>query len=182
MLKGDAEHWWQRMSHLLEQGGAEITWADFHTEFYKKYFPPSSRTAKELELLQLRQESMTVAEYTQIFENLCRFSKVCQENLIEYEGWKCIKYEGGLREELLALVGPMEIRNLAELVNKSQLAAECSKKLAVARANHREATQHSFDRRLAPRGRDFKSNKQHHWNRPRGDHPIVSMVVTIIMT
>ncbi|KAL4330183.1 hypothetical protein AHAS_Ahas13G0374600 [Arachis hypogaea] len=165
MLKGDAQHWWQGVSQLLGQGGFEITWADFCTEFYKKYFSLSARTAKELELLQLRQKSMTVAEYTRIFEDLCQFSKVYQGNLAEYEEWKCIKYEGGLREELLALVGPMEIRNFAELVNKSQLAEECSKKLAVARTNCREAAQHSFNRKLAPRRRDFKSNgQQQHWN------------------
>ncbi|KAL4276026.1 hypothetical protein AHAS_Ahas20G0166000 [Arachis hypogaea] len=108
---------------------------------------------------------MTVAEYTWIFEDLCQFLKVFQGNLAEYEEWKCIKYEGGLREELLALVGPMEIRNFAELVNKSHLAEECLKKLAVVRANRREAAQQGFDRTLAPRDRDFKSNRQQQrWN------------------
>ncbi|XP_057762200.1 uncharacterized protein LOC130982274 [Arachis stenosperma] len=51
MLKGDAQHWWQEVSQLLGQGGVDITWVDFHTEFYKKYFPPSARTANGLELL-----------------------------------------------------------------------------------------------------------------------------------
>ncbi|MED6178211.1 hypothetical protein PIB30_105450 [Stylosanthes scabra] len=45
-------------------GEAEHTWAEFRTEFYKKYFSPSARAAKELELLQLKQGNMTVAEYT----------------------------------------------------------------------------------------------------------------------
>ncbi|MED6223130.1 hypothetical protein PIB30_071024 [Stylosanthes scabra] len=58
------------------------------------------------------------------FEDLCRFSRMGQGNLAEFEEWKCIKYEGGLREELLTSVGPMEIRNFAELVNKSQLAED----------------------------------------------------------
>ncbi|MED6186199.1 hypothetical protein PIB30_064467 [Stylosanthes scabra] len=61
-----------------------------------------------------------------------------QGNLAEFEEWKCIKYEGGLREELLTSVGPMEIRNFAELINKSQLAEDCTKKLTAARASRRD--------------------------------------------
>ncbi|MED6190259.1 hypothetical protein PIB30_104109, partial [Stylosanthes scabra] len=81
---------------------------------------------------------MTVAEYTRKFEDLCRFSRMGQGNLAEFEEWKCIKYEGGLREELLTPVGPMEIRNFAELVNKSQLAEDCTEKLTAARASRRD--------------------------------------------
>ncbi|MED6202911.1 hypothetical protein PIB30_110342, partial [Stylosanthes scabra] len=50
-----------------------------------KYLPPSARTAKELELLQLKQGNMTVAEYTRKFEDLCRFSRMGQGNLAEFE-------------------------------------------------------------------------------------------------
>ncbi|MED6127051.1 hypothetical protein PIB30_084391 [Stylosanthes scabra] len=39
---------------------------------------------------------MTVAEYTRKYEDLCRFSRMGQGNLAEFEEWKCIKYEGGL--------------------------------------------------------------------------------------
>ncbi|MED6159638.1 hypothetical protein PIB30_044058 [Stylosanthes scabra] len=59
---------------------------------------------------------MTVAEYTRKFEELCRFSRIGQGNPTEFEEWKCIKFQGGLREDLLAFVGPMEIRTFAELV------------------------------------------------------------------
>ncbi|MED6140276.1 hypothetical protein PIB30_091604 [Stylosanthes scabra] len=57
---------------------------------------------------------MTVAEYTRKFEELCRFSRIGQGNPTEFEEWKCIKFEGELREELLAFVGPMEIRTFAD--------------------------------------------------------------------
>ncbi|XP_015970616.1 uncharacterized protein LOC107494094 [Arachis duranensis] len=46
----------------------------------------------------------------------------------DFEEWKCIKYEGGLRSDILSLVGPMEIRTFSELVNKSRVAEECVKK------------------------------------------------------
>ncbi|MED6154696.1 hypothetical protein PIB30_115154, partial [Stylosanthes scabra] len=63
----------------------------------------------------------------------------------EFEEWKCIKYEGGLREELLTFVGPMEIRNFAELVNKSQLAEDCTKKLVAARTGRRDQPSRNFN-------------------------------------
>ncbi|MED6138847.1 hypothetical protein PIB30_078310 [Stylosanthes scabra] len=49
-LKGDAHYWWQGVCQLRAPGEAEFTWDEFRTEFYKKYFPPSARMAKELEL------------------------------------------------------------------------------------------------------------------------------------
>ncbi|XP_015967801.1 uncharacterized protein LOC107491474 [Arachis duranensis] len=36
----------------------------------------------------------------------------------DFEEWKCIKYEGGLRSDIFSSVGPMEIRTFLELVNK----------------------------------------------------------------
>ncbi|MED6202910.1 hypothetical protein PIB30_110341 [Stylosanthes scabra] len=52
----------------------------------------------------------------------------------------------------------MEIRNFAELVNKSQLAEDCTKKLTAARTIRRDQPSRSFNRNLAPQGRNFKSN------------------------
>ncbi|XP_016173925.1 uncharacterized protein LOC107616487 [Arachis ipaensis] len=77
-LAGKSQYWWQGTRRLLQQGDTAICRDAFRTEFYKKYFPNSVRTAKELELLQLKQGQKTVAEYTNIFEELCRFSKICQ--------------------------------------------------------------------------------------------------------
>ena len=51
MLTGEASHWWQGIRRLVQQGDDYITWNVFQEEFYKKYFPTSARTAKELELL-----------------------------------------------------------------------------------------------------------------------------------
>ncbi|XP_016191928.1 uncharacterized protein LOC107632787 [Arachis ipaensis] len=56
-LQGEAQHWWQGTRRILQ---------------------PDVRNAKELELLQLKQGQMTDTEYTSIFEELCRFSQICQ--------------------------------------------------------------------------------------------------------
>ncbi|XP_057760340.1 uncharacterized protein LOC130980704 [Arachis stenosperma] len=124
MLEGKAEHWWHGVQRLLRQVVEEIDWDTFKEEFYKKYFPRTVRDAKEMELMQLTQGNMSVAEYTQKFEDLCRFSKICQENPDDFEEWKCLKYEGGLCEELMHSLVPLQIRNFPEPVPEEDIPVE----------------------------------------------------------
>ncbi|KAL4329607.1 hypothetical protein AHAS_Ahas13G0317000 [Arachis hypogaea] len=64
----------------------DIPWVLFQTDFYKKFFLESVREAKELELMQLKQGFMSIADYTSKFEELCRFSRVCQGVPESHEG------------------------------------------------------------------------------------------------
>ncbi|KAL4343591.1 hypothetical protein AHAS_Ahas11G0093700 [Arachis hypogaea] len=106
-------------------GGVPMTLATFlKTLFYKKYFPESMREARKLVLMQLKQESMTVAQYTSKFEELYRFSRVYQGAPESYEGWKCIKYQGGLKDDIMTVVALVEIRRFSELVNKARVVEE----------------------------------------------------------
>ena len=59
-----------------------------------------------------------------------------------------MKFEGGLREDILASIGPMEIREYAALVNKTRLVKECNKKLVMARSE-------TYKKKLAPQGQKF---------------------------
>ncbi|XP_052113904.1 uncharacterized protein LOC107475738 [Arachis duranensis] len=161
-LAGEAQQWWQGTYLLLQQGKGNnvITWEVFREEFYNEYFPNSVRQAKELELLQLRQGSMTVAAYTSKFEELCRFSRVCQGPLGDpkgYEEWKCMKYQDGLRNDIMRVVAPLEVKSFVELVNKSRVVEDCSRKNATTSTDRggyhdRGGGARSF----APRGRNFK--------------------------
>ena len=93
--------------------------------FYKKYFPASVRNAEELEFMSLCQQTMKEDyEYTTKFEELCKFSTIYQGN--PDEQWRCVKFEGGLRENILASIGPTEIRDYAALVNKCRLVEDCT--------------------------------------------------------
>ncbi|XP_016164880.1 uncharacterized protein LOC107607432 [Arachis ipaensis] len=133
-------------------------------EFYKKYFPRVVCDAKEIELMQLRQGDMTVAEYARNFDDLCRFSKLCQGNPTDFEEWKCLKFEGGLHDDLMSSIVPMEIRNFAELVNKSKLVEECIKKVIVAKVSHQGFTpRHLSNHQAAGRRVHFKARgiRQH---------------------
>ncbi|XP_015959948.1 uncharacterized protein LOC107483847 [Arachis duranensis] len=156
LLTGEALHWWQGARRLLQQGNDPITWGTFQVEFYKKYFPNSARTVKELELLQLKQGTMSVSEYTDKFEELFRFSRMCQGTPGDFEEWKCIKYEGGLRSEILSSVGPMEIRVFSELVNKSRIAEECVRKAVEAKNDHRESHRREHNQEYPTRCHEFR--------------------------
>ena len=103
MLEVDVEFWWVGMKRLLEHAQASISWEVFKNVFYEKYFPASVRNAKELEFMRLQQGNMGVSKYAAKFEELCKFSTIYQHNPDEV--WKCIKFEGGLREDVLASVG-----------------------------------------------------------------------------
>ena len=81
--------------------------------------------------MQLRQGNNSVSEYITKFEELCKVSAIYQWN--PNEAWKCVKFKGELREDILAIVGPMEIRDFPTLVNKCRLVEEHNQKLKIAR-------------------------------------------------
>ncbi|KAL4294755.1 hypothetical protein AHAS_Ahas18G0259800 [Arachis hypogaea] len=143
------DNWFQAIDR---HGDAAIPWDAFRTELYKKYFSNSVRTAKELELLQLKQGQMSVSEYTNKFEELYRFFRICQGAPGDFEEWKCIKYEGGLRSDILSSVGSMEIRVFSDLVNKSRIVEECLKKAAVAGGESWEFRRRDHNQNFAPKG------------------------------
>ena len=125
MLEADAEFWWNGVKRLLGDSQTEVTQDVFKEAFYQKYFLASIRNAKELEFLQLRQRGNSMSEYIAKFEELCKFSTIYQRNPDEV--WKCVKFKGGLKEDILVVMGPMDIRDFATLVNKCRLVEEYNK-------------------------------------------------------
>ncbi|XP_072084602.1 uncharacterized protein [Arachis hypogaea] len=89
-----------------------------------------------MELMQLKQGSMSVAEYTNKFEELCRFSRVCQGDPETFERWRCIKYQRGLKESIMTTVAPMEICVFSDLVNKARVVEEYAKIVAASKDTH----------------------------------------------
>ncbi|XP_020979493.1 uncharacterized protein LOC110272046 [Arachis ipaensis] len=124
--------------------------------FYKKYFPESAREAKEIELMQLKQGSLSVADYTNQFEELCRFSRVCQGAPETYDSWKCIKYQRGLKDNIITTVTPMEIRVFSDLVNKARVVEEYAKTVAASKDTHGGSSSRGHGKYFHPRGQSFK--------------------------
>ncbi|KAL4391504.1 hypothetical protein AHAS_Ahas03G0251700 [Arachis hypogaea] len=78
-LLGEAQHWWKGECRLLQLQNTDISW-------------------------DLKQGSLSVADYTSWFEKLYRFSRLCQGVLESYEIWKCNKYQEGLRDNIMTAV------------------------------------------------------------------------------
>ncbi|XP_016185890.1 uncharacterized protein LOC107627567 [Arachis ipaensis] len=126
------------------------------TAFYKKYFPESAREAKEMELMQLKQGSLSVTDYTSNFEELCRFSRVCQGAPETYESWKCIKNQRGLMDNIMTAVAPMDIRTFSDLVNKARVVEEYAKTVASPKETHGGCSSRGRVKHFHPRGQSFK--------------------------
>ncbi|KAL4276194.1 hypothetical protein AHAS_Ahas20G0182800 [Arachis hypogaea] len=148
-----ADHWFQAIVHLQN---ADIPWEVFQTAFYKKYFPESAREAKEMELMQLKQGSMSVAEYTNKFEELCSFSRVCQGDPETFESRRCIKYQRGLKDNIMTAVAPIEIRVFSDLVNKARVVEEYAKTVAASKDTHGGSSSRGRGKYFHPRGQSFK--------------------------
>ncbi|KAL4276175.1 hypothetical protein AHAS_Ahas20G0180900 [Arachis hypogaea] len=109
-----------------------------------------------MELMQLKQGSLSVADYTNKFEELCRFSRVCQGAPETYESWKCIKYQRGLKDTITTAVAPLEIRVFSDLVNKARVLEEYAKTVAASKDTHGGSSSRGRGRYFHPRGQSFK--------------------------
>ena len=149
MLEADIEFWWLSPKRLLENAQTIITQGVFKDAFYQKYFLASVKNSKELKFMKLQQGSMSVSKYIAKFKELYKFYTIYQRNLDKV--WKCIQYEGGLREEILTSMGPLEIRDYTTLINKSRLVEYYNKKLAIA-----QATRDTTKKRQVSQDQGFK--------------------------
>jgi len=71
-LVEEDEYWWENTRQCLEAEGQDVTWDVFKRVFLEKYFPEDVRNKKEMELLELKQGNMIVAEYGAKFKELVR--------------------------------------------------------------------------------------------------------------
>ncbi|XP_020982413.1 uncharacterized protein LOC110273572 [Arachis duranensis] len=155
-LAGEAQPWWQAECHLLQLQNSNIPWEVFQMAFYKKYFPESTREAKEMELMQLKQGSMFVVEYTNKFEELCWFSRVCQGDPETYKSWRCVKYQRGLKDNIIIAVAPMEIYVFSNLVNKARVVEEYAKTVVASKDTHRGSSSRGCGKYFHLKGESFK--------------------------
>ncbi|XP_057756190.1 uncharacterized protein LOC130975406 [Arachis stenosperma] len=136
-LAGEAQHWWQAECRLLQLQNADVPWDIFQMAFYKKYFPESAREAKEMELMQLKQG------YIGVPQRPMRAGSVSSTR-------------GGLKDNIMTTVAPMEIRTFSDLVNKARVVEEYAKTVAASKDTHRGNTSKGRGKYFHPRGQSFK--------------------------
>ncbi|XP_020970762.1 uncharacterized protein LOC110268588 [Arachis ipaensis] len=151
----EADHWFQAMERALQAQHVSLNqYVEFAAYQLAGEYQPWK--AKEIELMQLKQGSMSVADYSNKFEELCRFSRVCQGAPETYESWKCIKYQRGLRDSIMTAVAPMEIRVFSDVVNKARVAEEYAKTVSASKDTHGGISSRGCDKYFHPRGQSFK--------------------------
>ncbi|XP_016195661.1 uncharacterized protein LOC107636684 [Arachis ipaensis] len=99
---------------------------------------------------------MTIAEYTSKFEELCRFSRISQGTFESYECWKCVKYQVGLREDIMCIVAPLEIRRFSELVDKATIVEDYAKEATLERDVRGSTSSRVCGKYVPSRGQNFK--------------------------
>ncbi|XP_016192201.1 uncharacterized protein LOC107633081 [Arachis ipaensis] len=73
-----------------------------------------------------------------------------------YESWKCIKYQRGLKDNIMTAVAPMEIRTFSDLVNKARVVEEYAKTVPSSKDTHGGNTSKGCGKYFHPRGQSFK--------------------------
>ena len=102
-LVEEVNDWWIGTRQRLTALGEVITWAAFSKEFLRKYFPKHVHGKKEIEFLELKQENLTVTEYTSRFMELAKYYPYYSEVTDEFS--TCLQFENGLRLEIKQAIG-----------------------------------------------------------------------------
>ena len=110
LLQGNAYAWWETVPGNDVQPPV-LTWDDFLREFSNNYMPEVYRDDKRREFLNLKQGTMTVAEYEVKFNQLSHYAS----SLVATDRDKCRMFEEGLRYELREKLTPADLESYTKL-------------------------------------------------------------------
>ena len=111
MLEDEARRWWM----LMRENHRGVDWVKFLEIFYDKYFPQCVRDRKVAEFMELKQDSMTVAEYEAKFTELARFAP----HVIDTDYKKARHFEGGLRSDILERVNVLKLETYIGVLDQA---------------------------------------------------------------
>ncbi|XP_073024474.1 uncharacterized protein [Primulina eburnea] len=118
LLKDDAYDWWESVKALLEETRGVITWGDFKKAFLEEYFPKVDKDSKVTEFFELKQGTMTVAEYAKKFSTLICYAPWVARNMQE----KMHCFLMGLKPQIYDRVVANRSNTYAELLDRAKLA------------------------------------------------------------
>ncbi|XP_059277664.1 uncharacterized protein LOC132031769 [Lycium ferocissimum] len=112
LLQKDAYDWWMTVPNAKARPPV-LTWNDFMDAFRMKYVPLFYCDAKKKEFLDLKQRSMSIAEYQQKFLGLSRYAG----GIISDEKDKCRRFDYGLNDSIRKSVAVLQLDNFDKLVS-----------------------------------------------------------------
>ncbi|GAU51265.1 hypothetical protein TSUD_412520 [Trifolium subterraneum] len=165
-LRGAACNWWESVRAYMTASQMEMTWANFRRLFIDHYIPESYRMSMERELIELKQGSKSVAEYTSKFNELVWY--VADGDDAPTEAWKIKKYRFGLRADIAHDASMQQVASLGELIQKSYHAESSLEAVRKERfeVNQKRRDSGKYKEQLKPRGSPGKG-KQNFSQRPQ---------------
>ena len=122
-LRGEALMWWEHHKSMLLPG-QELTWDEFKQAFKEHHIPRGLMDRKMRELLNLKQGSDTVYEYSQKFNSLCQYGG----HHVDSDANKVKRFREGLNGDLYERLNLFEPNNYHDLVNKAISQEDAMKK------------------------------------------------------
>ncbi|XP_073064083.1 uncharacterized protein [Primulina eburnea] len=135
MLVKAARIWWEATKVTVNV--RELKWEEFKELFYAKYFSREVKAKKVKEFLELRQDSLSVAEYTLKFEEGCMFVPFIAEN----DKDKGEHFLRGLKPEIRRDVHMAKVITYQDIVERALLAEHDEQKIEKERQLRRQAFQ-----------------------------------------
>ncbi|XP_028054147.1 uncharacterized protein LOC114258392 [Camellia sinensis] len=111
MLKDEAQRWWI----LIRDNNGTLTWDQFREIFNEKYFPQCFQDRKVSEFQELKQGSMSIAEYEAKFTKLALFAPY----MVDTDYKKARKFEGGLALDVFDRVGVLKLPKYVDVLDRA---------------------------------------------------------------
>ena len=94
-----------------------LTWEFFVQKFRAKYFTEMYRDSKWKQFLNLKQMSLSVAEYEKEFSHLSKY----EPKLVLTEAFRCRQFEDGLHDSIKRYLAPMTSLQTVDFISWSKL-------------------------------------------------------------
>ncbi|XP_073139115.1 uncharacterized protein [Henckelia pumila] len=113
MLKKDAALWWE--GAVIGVNLTTLTWANFRTMFFEKYYTTEERGRLIREFMSLRQGDKSVAEYVKQFERGCHFAPL----IANEEQERLRHFTDGPRPNIKHDIFMADVANYSAAVNRA---------------------------------------------------------------
>lgn len=163
-LAGDARNWWGLVKSTMgERAVNNMNWTAFKRKFMDKYFPETERESKELEFIQLEQDTMTVTEYQKKFEALSRYAP----HLIDTPIRRARKFANGLTPAIRRMVIGNSRKSYEDIVEEALNLEKDNKRY---RKDMEKKSKGKFGQQGGNDGRGGQNNKgKQPWKRQKTD-------------